>query len=133
MRIVRQTLACLPPSHVDYGKAAVLVRTSYRFQYRRTHLYVPRPAAEVEATGFGNCKDKALWLAERLGDNSGRFVIGLAYHYSTLNHAWLEWRSGGVTWILYPTLHSAPRQRWQMAPGRFIPLWSYTNDGAWRH
>lgn len=133
LEVVRVTLSRLPAVRARFGRAAELVQTGYRIRYQRTRLYQPRAADEVERTGYGDCKDKAHWLADRLGDDSVRFVIGRSYPHSSSNHAWVEWDANGTTWILDPTLHSAPRDRRLVPSGRFIPLWSYTKEGAWEH
>ena len=62
---VRGTLAALPEKHASLAEIERLVRIGYGFRYRHSHPYIPRPADEVERTGYGDCKDKALWLATR--------------------------------------------------------------------
>ncbi len=130
---VRITLASLPEKRATLAEVERLTRIGYGFRYRRSHPYIPRPADEVELTGYGDCKDKALWLATRLGDDSVRFVIGKLSRGARESHAWLEWQSGGVTWILDPTIRSIPRQKRTFSENEYIPLWSYTKDAAWRH
>lgn len=133
LHVVRTTLSGIPEQRATFTETELLTRIGYGFRYRQSHPYIPRPADEVERTGYGDCKDKALWLATRLGDESIRFVIGKQRAHSRESHAWLEWESGGVTWILDPTIRSVPRDKRSFPPTTYIPLWSYTKSGAWRH
>jgi len=106
----------------------------FRYSYSSTNPYTPKSPQATEAQRAGDCKDKALWLANALDDSSVRFVIGKANRGSRLSHAWLYWQdNGGRWWILDCTMHSDPIPADRVSSNRYIPLYSYAKNGEFRH
>src|SRR5471030_2018851 len=65
-----------------------LMREGRRFRYSFTSPYTPASPQDTAARHAGDCKDKALWLADQINDPSVRFVIGKARSSSKISHAW---------------------------------------------
>jgi len=51
--------------------------------------YEPTLPEVTEAMRAGDCKAKALWLAQKMGDSQSRYVVGKMDPNSRLSHAWL--------------------------------------------
>ncbi|HYR57850.1 MAG TPA: hypothetical protein VEO95_04445, partial [Chthoniobacteraceae bacterium] len=79
------------------------------------------------------CKSKALWLYDHLGDSGAFYVIGKLERRSRTSHAWVYWRHDGRWWILDPTDRSTPIAADSVSPSRYVPYYSYSKAGAFRH
>jgi hypothetical protein len=104
-----------------------------RFRYSFTNPYTPSLPEETAARHAGDCKDKALWLANQLNDPNVRFVIGKARANSKISHAWLVWQHDNRYWILDCTNNYQPVSADKVSKNEYIPFYSYTRNGAFRH
>ncbi len=106
---VRETLAQLHGRELDFAHVCALVREGHSFTYRFTDPYTPEAPEVTARDRAGDCKDKALWLASKLGDASVVFVIGYIRPASRMAHAWLRWRdASGLEWVLDCTNFDSP-------------------------
>ncbi len=103
------------------------------FRYRMENPYVAAMPATTAAKRCGDCKDKALWLCNQLGDSDVRFVIGKTEPGVRISHAWVMWRNEGRWWLLDCTLRNAPVAADTLPENRYIPLYSYSKGNAYRH
>jgi hypothetical protein len=103
------------------------------FRYRMTNPYVPAMPDRTAQTRSGDCKDKALWLCNQLGSDDVRFVIGKTKAGIRINHAWVMWKNEGRWWMLDCTLNRAPVLADSIPAGRYVPLYSLSKEGAYRH
>ncbi|MGC3990367.1 MAG: hypothetical protein QM796_11940 [Chthoniobacteraceae bacterium] len=115
-------------------KRLMRIGRDFRYSYSSANPYTPKAPEATAAQRAGDCKDKALWLANALDDSSIRFVIGKASRGSRLSHAWLYWQdSSSRWWILDCTMNSAPIPADKVSANRYIPLYSYSKTGEFRH
>src|SRR4051812_6144731 len=70
MRPVRQVLSSIGGEDPTMARVKQLMREGRRFRYTFDDPYTAAYPAETAATRAGDCKDKALWLADRLNDDS---------------------------------------------------------------
>lgn len=113
--------------------ACELVREGRGFRYLVADPYRAQPPAVTKARHAGDCKSKALWLYSQLGDPGAYFVIGKLERRSHTSHAWVYWRCDGRWWILDPTDRGTPISADSVASHRYIPYYSYSPAGTFRH
>ncbi len=133
MQPVKVVLQALSSQTAPMERAQELMRIGRSFRYSYTDPYTPAMPSLTAAKRAGDCKAKALWIADKLGDENVRFVIGKAVASSKISHAWVMWKSEGRWWILDPTNVSRPLSADTMSSNRYIPLYSYDKTGAYRH
>ncbi len=119
---------------MDEVKKMMRMGRNFRYSYSAANPYTPKDPSVTAAQHAGDCKDKALWLANALDDSSIRFVIGKASRYSRLSHAWLYWQdSNRRWWILDCTMHSDPIPADRVSANRYIPMYSFAKNAEFRH
>jgi hypothetical protein len=109
------------------------MRQGRAFRYAHTEPFVPALPQDTAARHCGDCKDKALWLMDQLGDQNVRFVIGKLDRGARVSHAWLLWQYQGQWWILDCTMlaHAIPAER--AGANEYVPLYSFSKNCAFRH
>jgi hypothetical protein len=130
---VKQVLTRLAGEETSMDRVRSLMRVGRAFRYSFTSPYVAATPAETAATRSGDCKAKALWLADQLGDQSVRFVIGKARRTSQMSHAWLLWQHDNRWWILDCTNNWDPIPADRVSSSQYIPYYSFAKDGEYRH
>lgn len=110
-----------------------LMKESHAFEYRPSDPYRAEPPALTEARRAGDCKAKALWLYEHLGDAAALYVIGKALRRAQTSHAWVYWRRDERWWILDPTNRAEPVAADSVPSDRYVAYYSYGKMGAYRH
>ena len=110
-----------------------LMREGRHFRYSFTSPYTPAMPQETAARHAGDCKDKALWLANQINDPNVRFVIGKARSNSKISHAWLMWEHDNQWWILDCTNNYQPVAAAKVSSNEYIPFFSYARNGTYRH
>jgi hypothetical protein len=130
---VKSVLNRLPGQKADMNSVKANLKTGYSFRYSFTTPYLAQSPETTAKTKSGDCKAKSLWLINQLGDRNVRYVIGKARANSKINHAWVMWNDGGKWWILDPTNVSRPIAADSVSKNEFIPLYSYSAGGAYRH
>ena len=131
--IVRRVIAGTGTGEATMGQACRLMEQCRLFRYVVNDPYRPNSPAETAERRAGDCKSKALWLYEKLGDPAALYVIGKQERGSKTSHAWLLWRSQERWWILDPTTHSSPITAESVARNRYVPYYSFGREGAYRH
>jgi hypothetical protein len=130
---VRTVIANLPERDADMLVACSLMREGRSFRYVATDPYRAVPPQVTEARRSGDCKAKALWLYEQLGDPRALYVIGKLERRSKTSHAWVYWRAEDRWWILDPTDRADPVAADSVASSRYVPYYSFGKGGAFRH
>ena len=125
-RPIRSVMNRLSNDDADYGRVCDLMRQGRQFRYRMHHPYQARSPEITEAQREGCCKDKSLWLASRINDDSLQYVIGRARRSSNMKHAWLQWKSGGHTWVLDCTNYSRPLRKDLLPPGQYVSMYQWS-------
>lgn len=133
MTPVKSTLASLGKEKPTMDKVNALMKEGRSFRYHMDDPYLPAAPTVTEKTRTGDCKDKALWLCDKLNDSSVRFVIGKTHRNAKISHAWVLWKTEGRFWILDCTLNRAPVAADTLSQDRYIPLFSYAKGTAFRH
>lgn len=133
MRPVRQVLGNIDGEASSMERVRALMRQGRNFRYSFTQPHVASLPELTEARRAGDCKDKALWLADRLGDENVRFVVGKARRTSSMSHAWLLWRNEGQWWILDCTYNYRPIAADSVSSNEYVPLYSWSKNGVYRH
>lgn len=133
MRPVRQVLRGIDGKGVSMDRVRDLMRKGRSFRYAFVEPYVASLPHITEARRAGDCKDKALWLANQIGDKNVRFVVGKARTVSNISHAWLMWKNKGRWWILDCTNNYRPVAADAIARDEYIPLYSWSKNGVYRH
>ncbi len=133
MGTVRAVISRLDARAASMGDACELVAQGRHFRYLMSDPYRAQPPAVTEARRAGDCKSKALWLYDHLGDPSAYYVIGKLERRSRSSHAWVYWRNQGRWWILDPTDRSSPVAADSVPSGRYVPYYSYSRAGIFRH
>ena len=110
-----------------------LMREGRGFRYSFTSPYVAATPAVTAMTRAGDCKAKALWLADQLNDESVRFVIGKAHRTSQMSHAWLMWQHNNRWWILDCTNNWDPIPADRVSSSQYIPYYSFAKNAEYRH
>lgn len=133
MSIVREVLKAAD-SKASMNDICKFMFMGRKYSYLESKDYKPAPPETTERRKGGDCKDKALWLAKKLNDPSVRFVIGMARSDSAIGHSWLYWKdSESRWWILDCTNRRHPVLAESLSTDQYIPCYSYTRDGAFRH
>lgn len=133
MRPVKRILASVPNQKTGMQRAEELMREGRSFRYVHSDPYNPALPTETARRQAGDCKDKALWLCDRLQDSSARFVIGKMKRSSRISHAWVMWQNQGRWFILDCTLNWRPIPIENVAKGDYVPLYSFARNGSYRH
>jgi hypothetical protein len=130
---VKHVLSSLKGNSPSMDRVQALMREGLSFRYSYTEPYVAATPEMTAATKKGDCKAKALWLANEMGDNNVRFVVGKAHRNSKLSHAWLTWQHDGQWWILDPTNTSRPIPADRVSHNDYIPLFSWSKGRTFQH
>ncbi|MEA3207951.1 MAG: hypothetical protein QOE70_1008 [Chthoniobacter sp.] len=130
---VRRVIADLDGRNANMVTACALMREGRSFRYSAADPYRADSPETTDARRAGDCKAKALWLYDHLGDPAALFVIGKLERRSPRSHAWVYWRHDERWWILDPTARFAPIAADSVSPSRYVPYYSYGRGGAYRH
>lgn len=133
MHPVRTVLGSLDKEGADMEMVRKLMREGRSFRYSFDRPYVAMYPNETQATKRGDCKDKALWLCDRIGSDNVRFVVGKARRSSKISHAWVLWENQGRWWILDCTNTSRPIPADSVGRNEYIPLYSWSKRGVYQH
>ena len=98
-------------------------------RYEHLSAYEWKSPAEVDATGTGDCKDKALWLYAKLTEAGARdleIVVGKKNSRSNEYHAWLYLTLGGRSYLLDPTYSGSVADLSEFRDDEYLPAYSYT-------
>jgi hypothetical protein len=133
MSPVKQVLTHLTNEESSMSRVRHLMHEGRSFRYSFTSPYVAATPAVTETTRAGDCKAKALWLADQLNDESVRFVIGKARRTSQMSHAWLMWQHDNRWWILDCTNNWDPIPADRVSSSQYIPYYSFAKNGEYRH
>jgi hypothetical protein len=133
MGSVRAVISNLEIHESSMVLAARLMKTGRRFKYCVSDPYRADPPTVTEARKAGDCKSKALWLYDNLGDSNALFVIGKAEKRARNSHAWVYWRYDDRWWILDCTERSDPIAADSVSADRYVPYYSFGKSGAYRH
>lgn len=117
MQPVRHVLESTGSRSPSLAEVNELMRTGRSFHYEYSQPYVAAAPAVTAARGAGDCKDKTLWLAQQMGSNDVRFVVGLREPHATKMHAWLLWQKSGQYFVLDCTYFSQPLPLTSLLPG----------------
>ncbi len=130
---VRSVMNNLEPHETTMTAAARLMKAGHRFAYCVCDPYRADPPALTEARRAGDCKSKALWLYDSLGDRNALFVIGKAEKRARTSHAWVYWRFDERWWILDCTERADPIAADSVSSDRYVPYYSFTRGASYRH
>ncbi len=130
---VRAVIANLELHETNMAQAARLMKEGHRFKYCVCDPYRADPPALTESRRAGDCKSKALWLYDNLGDRNALFVIGKAEQRARTSHAWVYWRYDERWWILDCTERADPIAADSVSSDRYVPYYSFGKGGAYRH
>jgi hypothetical protein len=133
MTPVRTVLSTAGSQDLTMDEVKKLMIQGRNFRYRMTNPYVAAMPAQTAKNRAGDCKDKALWLCNQLGSDDVRFVIGKTEAGIRINHAWVMWRNEGKWWLLDCTLRRAPIPAEKIPANQYIPLYSFSRNGTYRH
>jgi hypothetical protein len=133
MRPVKQVLNHLTTADTSMDRVRSLMHEGRAFRYSFTSPYVAATPDVTQSTRAGDCKAKALWLADQLNDQSVRFVIGKARRSSQMSHAWLMWQHDSRWWILDCTNNWNPIPADRVSTSEYIPYYSYAKNAEYRH
>jgi hypothetical protein len=133
MSPVKRVLRQLDGSGTSMNEVRAYMREGRSFRHAFSRPFLASLPEETEARRMGDCKDKALWLADRIGDENIRFVVGKARRTSRISHAWLLWKSEGRWWILDCTNNSRPIAAESVSSSEYIPLYSWSKSRSYRH
>lgn len=133
MSPVKQVLGSLDHQGASMERVNELMREGRNFRYSFTTPYVAALPAVTASTKSGDCKAKALWLVDQMGDKNVRFVVGKSHASSKMSHAWVLWEHEGHYWILDPTNDSRPIAADTVSQSDYIPQYSWSRNGTYRH
>ena len=133
MSPVKQVLTHLERQEASMDEVRYFMHLGRSFRYSFTSPYVAATPEETAATHAGDCKAKALWLADQLNDDSVRFVIGKARVTSQMSHAWLMWQHDNRWYILDCTNNWDPIPADRVSTREYIPYYSFAKTGEYRH
>jgi hypothetical protein len=133
MTPVKHVLTHLTAEENSMDRVRSLMHEGRSFRYSFTSPYVAATPDVTAATRSGDCKAKALWLADQLNDENVRFVIGKARRASQMSHAWLMWEHDNHWWILDCTNNWEPVQADRVSSNQYIPYYSFAKNGEFRH
>src|SRR4051812_36367254 len=80
MQPVKRVLGSLDGATPSLERVQALMREGRNFRYSYTEPYEAALPNVTAATRAGDCKAKALWLCDQLGDKNARFVVGKAHY-----------------------------------------------------
>ena len=104
--------------------------------YNHVEPYRFRSPEEVEASGYGDCKDKALWLYSKLSAAGARhiqLVIGRKDTQAGEFHAWLYLTFCGRTYLLDPTISGSISEASDYSADEYVPVYAYDRSGAYAY
>ena len=130
---VRTVIDRLDRRAATMPRAKALMGEAHDFRYRTSHPYFATLPETTATTRSGDCKAKALWLYDQLGDSSALYVIGKTFKGAKSNHAWVYWRCDARWWILDPTNRSTPVLAAGLPDDRYVPYYSFGKQGVFRH
>ena len=133
MHPVKQVLGSLSGDSAPLDKVNALMAQGRNFRYSFTEPYEAALPAVTAQTHAGDCKAKALWLCDQLGDQNVRFVVGKMHANSKLSHAWVMWQHEGRWFILDCTNTSRPIAADSVPASDYVPLFSWSKNGVYRH
>jgi hypothetical protein len=133
MGTVRSVINHLETHPANMSLACQLMEEGRHFQYVTADPYTANPPRVTEMVQAGDCKAKALWLYNCLGDANALFVIGKTTRGSHTSHAWVYWRNENRWWILDCTNRSQPILADSVPQDRYVPYYSYGRSGTYRH
>ncbi len=133
MHPVKQVLSNLSGEEPTMDRVRSLMREGRNFRYLYSDPYNAALPAVTASTRAGDCKAKALWLCDQLNDPKVRFVVGKTSAHAKLSHAWVLWQHVGHWWILDCTNASAPIAADRIPRSEYIPLYSWSKNGEYRH
>lgn len=133
MSPVKQVLCNLHGQTTDFKRVQSLLNEGRSFRYSFTDPYTAAMPAVTARTHTGDCKAKSLWLMDQLGDSNMRYVIGKARATSKISHAWVMWNDGSDWWILDPTNANRPILADSAPRNEYIPQYSWSRSGSYRH
>jgi hypothetical protein len=133
MSPVKQVLTHLQSEDNSMDRVRHLMHEGRSFRYSFTSPYVAATPNVTAATHAGDCKAKALWLADQLNDQTVRFVIGKARRSSQMSHAWLIWQHENRWYILDCTNNWDPVPADRVSSNQYIPYYSFGKTGEFRH
>jgi hypothetical protein len=133
MQPVTTVLGGLEGERASMERVVELMRIGRAFRYSHTTPYEPNTPEVTGSRRVGDCKDKSLWLCDQLGDENIRFVVGLMKGNIKCGHAWAMWHDGTEWWVLDCTLNSRPIPASKVRKGDYVPLYSWTKTGTYRH
>jgi hypothetical protein len=133
MGTVRSVINHLETHPASMSLACQLMEEGRRFQYVTADPYTANPPRVTEMVQAGDCKAKALWLYNCLGDANALFVIGKTMRGSHTSHAWVYWHNQGRWWILDCTNRSQPIALDSVSQDHYVPYYSYGRGGEYRH
>lgn len=103
-------------------------------RYDHIEDFRARSPEEVEASGRGDCKDKALWLYSKLtamGAQDIQLVIGKKDSRAQEFHAWLYLSLNGHTYLLDPTFSASVSEASDFGAEEYIPVYAYSANGSY--
>jgi hypothetical protein len=133
MTPVKEVLGHLNNEETSMERVRRLMHVGRAFRYSFTSPYVAATPDVTAETRAGDCKAKALWLADQLNDQTVRFVIGKARITSQMSHAWLLWEHNNRWWILDCTNNWNPIPADRVSSSQYIPYYSFAKNGEFRH
>ena len=99
----------------------------YSLQWKTPNEIAHAPAAD--------CKGKAVALYQRMREKGARdlrLVIGKRTPVSRSTHAWLEWTSASVTFVLDPTINWAAQAVNELPENSYVPYYAYAGTRKYR-
>ena len=135
MQPVKHVLSSLDGGAPTMDRVNALMRQGRNFRYSYTEPYVAKTPEATAASHSGDCKAKALWLCDQLGDQNVRFVVGKAHYGAKLSHAWVLWKEPTTSkwYILDCTNNYRPVAADSVRQDDYIPLYSWSKSGTYRH
>jgi len=133
MTNVRKVIENVQHRMSTMDRACELVEQGRQFKYVMGNPYYAKTPAMTAMDRAGDCKDKALWLFNALGDPNALYVIGKATKRNPNSHAWVYWWNENRWWILDCTNRSEPLAADTVGEDAYIPYYSFGRYGAYRH
>ena len=137
MQSVKHVLCSLDGNGATMDRVQKLMTQgrNFRYSYDTAQPYVAKSPEATAASHSGDCKAKALWLCNQLGDENVRFVVGKAHAGAKLSHAWVLWKEGttGKWYILDCTNNYRPIAADSVRQDDYVALYSWSKNGAYRH
>ena len=129
MGTVQRVITNLNEHTASMATACELMQQGRSFRYWMTDPYRAQAPAVTAARQSGDCKAKALWIYDRLGDPRAYYVIGKLHRGSSTSHAWVYWHNEGRWWILDPTARHQPLPADAASPSNYVPYLFLQPDG----